>query len=162
MGLELLTNYRAANLWSAPGGVRAGNDDVNWQFFVTNSELSIEDRLFFDGTTNADGSQGTWTYYDLSNESNESVSEIQWAVTGEEEVSLRLDVVSDRFDNQGDYIDYTFDGTVKNAVYYNAGNDETTELQWNVETKAGYLIAPNFNNGEQACWDENFDNASCS
>lgn len=141
---------------------QGGNNDVNWQFYVTNSQLSIDNRLFFDGTTNADGSQGTWTYYNLSSESNESVSEIQWEVTGEDQVSLRLDVTSDRFNNQGDYIEYSFDGTVKNAVYYNAGDDQTTELQWNEETKAGYIIAPNYNNGEQACWDANFEDISCS
>lgn len=141
---------------------RENGGDVNWQFLVTNSELSIEDRLFFSGTTNADATRGTWTYYNLADETNEAVSEIQWEVSGEEEVDLRLDVVSDRNNNQGDYIDYTFDGTVKNAVYYNAGDDETTELQWDVDTKAGFLIAPDFNNGEQACWDGNFDNSSCS
>lgn len=141
---------------------RQDNDSVRWQFFVTNSMLEIENKLFFDGTTTADGSQGTWTYYNLSGEGNEPVSNIEWSVTGEEEVSLRLEVVSDRFNNEGDFIEYSFDGTVKHAVYYNAGEDETTELQWNVGTKAGYLIAPNYNNGEQACWDENFEDISCN
>lgn len=141
---------------------QGGSNEVNWQFYVTNSELSIDNRLFFDGTTNADGTQGTWTYYSLLDETNEAVSEIQWEVAEDENVSLRLDVTSDRFDNEGDYIEYNFDGTVKSAVYYNAGEDQTTELQWNIETRAGYLIAPGFNNGEQACWDANFDDASCS
>lgn len=140
---------------------REEGDSVNWQFFVTSSTLGIEDQLFFSGTTGADGSQGTWTYYALQGEENEAVSNIEWSVDGDENVNLRLEVVSDRFNNQGDYIEYAYDGTVKNAVYYNAGEDQTTELNWNVETKAGYLIAPNVNNGEKACWDENFEDVSC-
>jgi hypothetical protein len=141
---------------------RGEGDSVSWQFFVTNSTLGVEDRLFFTGITDAGGSQGTWTYYALQDEENEAVSSIEWSVDSEENVSLRLEVISDRFNNQGDYIEYTFDGTVKNAIYYNAGEEQTTELNWNVETKAGYLIAPNYNNGEKACWDENFENVSCA
>ena len=137
-------------------------NQVNWQFFVTNSDLNITDKLFFDGTTSADGSQGTWTYYSLTGSSQEAVSVTDWTVTDEGNVDLRLEVVSDRFNNQGDYIEYTFDGTVKNVVYYNANQDTTTELQWNIETNAGYLIAPNYNNGQKACWDENFENVTCS
>lgn len=140
---------------------RGDGDVVNWQFNVTNTTLGIEDKLFFTGTTEAGGSQGTWTYYALQGETNEAVSTINWSVNGEDDVSLRLEVVSDRFDNQGDYIEYAFDGTVKNAIYFDAGEDQTTELNWDVDTKAGYLIAPNYNNGEKACWDESFDNISC-
>lgn len=137
-------------------------NEINWQFFVTNSSLDINDKLFFSGTTNADGSQGTWTYYSLASSSEEPVSVTDWTITEEGNVDLRLEVTSDRFNNQGDYIEYSFDGMIKNIVYYNADEDEITELQWNVETNAGYIIAPNYNNGEKACWDENFENTSCS
>lgn len=139
------------------------NENENtWQFFVTNSALGINDKLFFSGTTNEDGTQGTWTYYSLMSDAEEPVSVTEWTVTEEGNVELRLEVVSNRFNNEGDYIEYSFDGTVKNVVYYNANEDATTELQWNIETNAGYIIAPNYNNGEKACWDENFENTSCS
>lgn len=137
-------------------------NEINWQFFVTNSALDINDKLFFSGTTNADGSQGTWTYYSLMSDNEEPVSVTDWTVTEDGNVDLRLEVVSDRFNNQGDYIEYSFDGTVKNVVYYDAGDDAITELQWNIETNAGYIIAPNYNNGDKACWDENFEDTSCS
>jgi len=136
-------------------------NEITWQFFVTNSALGLNDKLFFSGTTNSDGTEGTWTYYSLMSSSEEPVSITEWAVTEEGNVDLRLDVVSDRFNNEGDYIEYSFDGTVKNAVYYDADEDTATELQWNIETNAGYIIAPNYNNGEKACWDENFEDVSC-
>ena len=141
---------------------RESDAETSWQFFVSNSTLNLEDKLFFSGTTSGEGSQGTWTYYNLMSDTQEAVSNTEWTVSGEDEVSLRLEVVSGRFDNEGDYIEYTFDGIIKNAVYYNADEDATTELQWNIETNEGYIIAPNYNNGEQACWDENFEDVSCS
>ena len=142
---------------------RESDNEVNWQFFVTNSALNIDDKLFFSGTSNDDGTNGSWTYFNLQNsEEQEAVSEINWSVENEEDISLRLEVVSDRNNNLGDFIEYTFDGTVKNAIYFNAGENETTELEWNTETNAGFIIAPNYNNGTQACWDENFENTSCS
>lgn len=142
---------------------RNGDISVNWNFHVTNSELRLSDLLFFSGTTSADGREGMWVYYDLQSPDNQQeVSEISWSVTGDEEVSLRLDVASDRNGNEGDYLEYTFDDSVKNAVYYNADEDETTEIEWNVETKVGFIISPDYNNGQKACWDADFRNIACS
>lgn len=142
---------------------RNSGGDVNWEFFVTNPDLNIENKLFFNGTSNSEGTQGVWTYYNLLNSAeDEAVSQISWTVDEEDNVELRLEVLSNRNDQEGSYIEYTFDGTIKNAIFYDASTDETTELQWNVETNAGYIIAPDYNNGEKACWDENFDDVSCT
>lgn len=142
---------------------RVGDDQVNWKLFVTNSELRLENRLFFEGITNNDGSEGSWTYYDLQNTQPEgAVSSVEWQVNGEDDVQLKLEVLSDRNENLGDYIEYAFDGTVKHAVYFNAGEEATTEIQWNVETHEGYLIAPGYNQGEKACWNSELVNTACS
>lgn len=142
---------------------RASEDGVGWQFFVTNSSLNIDNKLFFSGSANAEGTEGTWIYYNLLNsEEEEAVSKITWRVNGEEDVTLRLEVISDHTNHAGDYVEYTFDGTVKNAVYFNADKGETTEIQWNIETNEGYIIAPGYNNGEKACWDSNFQDVACS
>lgn len=142
---------------------REGDDQVNWKLFVTNSELRLENRLFFEGITNNDGSEGSWTYYDLQNTQPEgAVSGVEWQVNGEDDVQLKLEVLSDRNENLGDYIEYAFDGTVKHAVYFNAGEEATTEIQWNVETHEGYLIAPGYNQGEKACWNSELVNTACS
>ncbi len=137
------------------------DESVNWSFYVTNSQLQIEDRLFFSGTTAGDGSQGSWTYYNLQTTQQEEVSTISWTVNGENDVDLRLDVLSDRFNNIDDYIDYSFDGTYKNAVYYDASDDATTELEINVETKAGFIISPGYNSGQKSCWDDQYQDTTC-
>lgn len=142
---------------------RESEDSVNWSFYVTNSEAGLDDQLFFSGTTNADGTEGTWMYYNLQNtDSQEQVSQIEWSVNGEDDVELRLEVTSDRNNHQGDYLDYSFDGTLKTAVYYDNSEDQETRLQINVDSKVGFITAPDYNNGDQACWDGNYQDVSCS
>jgi len=130
--------------------------------YVTNSVLNIDDSLFFEGEVAEDGSAGNWTYYALFGEdAGNEVSQVTWSIESEEEVDLRLEVLTDRNGNLGDYIEYSFDSPVKLATYYNAGEDQTTEIEWNSETFEGYLIAPNYNNGDQACWNGEFQNVEC-
>ncbi|HKK46064.1 MAG TPA: hypothetical protein VJ964_11125 [Balneolaceae bacterium] len=142
---------------------RDGSGTITWDCYVTNSNLNLNDQLFFSGTTNSDATEGTWTYYNLQNTgSQEEVSQINWTVNGQDNVNLKLQVTSDRNDNKGDYIKYTFDGTLKTATYYDASTDETTEIQINVDTHIGYFISPNYNNGMQSCWDNSFQDTACS
>ena len=142
---------------------RDGSSDVNWNFYVTNTAAGISDQLFFSGTTSADGRQGTWSYYDLQSlDAEEQVSEITWSIKGDEEVSLRLDVTSDRNENNGDFLEYKAENNIKSAAYYNADEDETTQLEWNAETKAGFIISHDYNEGQKACWDTNFQDIACN
>lgn len=83
-------------------------------------------------------------------------------VNGENDVELRLEVTSDRNDHQGDYLEYTFDGTLKTAVYYDNSEDEETRLQLNVDSNEGFIIAPDYNNGNKACWNGEFQDVACS
>lgn len=141
----------------------SGSGTVNWQFYVTNSALGLTDKLFFRGTSNVSGTEGSWTYYNLQNSgSEEAVSKITWSLDGENNVDLRLEVVSQQSEYAGDYIEYSFDGTAKTAVHHDASENENITLYWNVNTHAGYLIAPNYNGGAKACWDGNLQDISCS
>lgn len=142
---------------------RASDNTISWNFYVTSPKLNLDNRLLFSGTTNAEGTEGTWNYYSLkSSDTEEAVSQIDWKVDGEENVELRLEVLSDRNDYQGDYIEYTYNGTLKTAVYSDKSKNQSTELQINTETNAGYIITPDYNDGEKACWDESFQNIACS
>lgn len=141
----------------------SSNDQVTWQMYVTNSALNIENILLFEGKVSDDGSSGSWTYYALfGDETGNEVSSITWTINNEDQVELRLEVLSGRNGNLGDYLEYSYDSPVKRATYYNADEDQVTEIEWNSETYEGYIIAPNYNNGEQSCWNSNFQNVECS
>lgn len=144
-------------------GIREGENKVNWKFFVTNSQLGLNDQLLFSGVASSDGTEGVWTYFSLQDtENQEEVSRIEWTVNGEEDVQLRLEVASDRNGNQGDYIDYIFDDAIKTATYYDSSEDQETTIQINVDTKAGFIITSDYNNSNKACWDENFQDVTCN
>lgn len=135
------------------------SDAVIWNFYVTNSSLGLEDALFFTGTSGPEGNSGTWTYFDL-NTQNE-VSTIEW-MRSENDISIRLDVESDRNDNLGDYITYDFDGTVKSVTFFDASENATSIISFNTETNTGFIISPNYNEGAKSCWDENLNNIMCT
>ncbi|HET6527453.1 MAG TPA: hypothetical protein VFG39_01750 [Balneolaceae bacterium] len=160
-------NYRAfvdgksyeVRLVALPGE----NNSTKWKFYVTNIEQGLDGRLLFSGTTSANGRQGSWSYFSLQNtSSSEAISKIKWSLNSKDELHIRVDVISNRFERGGDYIDYTFNGTTKSTVYYDAGEDKTTEIQWNIKTNIGYIFSLHYNNGRQACWDENFADIACN
>lgn len=140
---------------------RIASSVVNWSFFVTADHLELENHLLITGTTKNEGQEGTWTYNGLRDPENaQHLSEINWSIQ-EEQIDLRLDILSDRLVVAGSYIDFSFDGEQKSLEYYDAGEDRTIYIAWNVDTKAGSIIAPDINNGEEACWDEQQENVSC-
>jgi len=135
------------------------NDNVTWNFYVTNSAAGFDDELFFTGTSDYEATAGTWTYFDL--QSGQQLSVVTWQRT-DGSTSIELNVESDRNNNRGDSISYDFDGTVKTVVFIDVSEDETTTISYNTETLAGFIISPNYNEGAKSCWDGNLNNTTCS
>ncbi|MBO6525309.1 MAG: hypothetical protein JJ971_15885 [Balneolaceae bacterium] len=136
------------------------NSDVNWKFYVTNSAVNppLSNALFFEGNSDFNATSGSWIYYDLS--TGDDVSMITWTKS-ENSASIDFEVTSGRNDNLGDTIKYNFDGTTKTLVYLDASSGEETTISFNTETKVGFIIAPNYNSGTKACWNENLENTAC-
>jgi len=142
---------------------RTSSSSVNWDFYVSNSQLGLSQQLFFSGQSNVDGTEGTWNYYSLDDASSEAaLSTVEWQVDQNEDKELQLEVLDGNSDYQGDYIEYSYDGTIKQITYFDSSESSSTELQINTETQAGYLKAPNYNEGEKACWNENRQDTPCS
>lgn len=134
-------------------------NEVDWKFYVTNSQQGWDNQLFVSGTANREATSGTWTYYDLSN--GEEAAVTTWA-KAEGSQSLTLEVLSDRNDKEGDRLEYTFENDVKTLILLDASEGNTTTISFNVNTYTGFIISPDYNNGEKSCWDENLNNVSCS
>lgn len=146
-------------------GVVNNNNKVDWKMYINVDSPSYKasDFLFFEGTTTLDGKQGTWTYYDLSQPDQQvKISRIDWTIESDTSKTLTLEVLSNRNDRQGDTITYTLDGSVKTVTFLDVSTDETTEIQWNEDTKAGYIVSPNYNGGVKSCWDQNFQDTACA
>lgn len=138
-------------------------EKVNWAMYVSGSIFGAEGNLFFEGTTNQDATKGKWIYYSFFPfENSGPLSKVEWAVSSKDNVSLKFTLLIGKEGRGGSTIDYHFDGTVKRAIFYNSLKDMTTEIAWNVNTKAGYIIAPDYNNGVKSCWNSSLQNVSCS
>lgn len=135
--------------------------EVEWNFFVTTSatDPALNNFLFFTGKAEFDGTEGEWKYYDA--QENEPVSEIEWDIDNDGSIELNFLVLSDRNGNEGAEIDYEFNGTTKTLVYVDGSNGDTTTIEFNSETNAGFIISPNYNEGVKACWDESFEDTPC-
>ena len=146
-------------------GSVSANDTVDWKMYITIDTLDYkaDNFMFFEGTTTLDGKEGTWIYYDLNKPDQQvKVSKMDWTIDSETSKTLTLEVLSNRNDNRGDTITYTLDGSVKTVTFLDTSKDETTEIQWNDETKAGYVISPNYNGGVKSCRDQNFQDTACT
>lgn len=137
-------------------------DEVEWNFYVTTSATDppLNNFLFFSGEAEYDGTEGNWTYFDA--QEDEAVSEIEWDIDNDGSIELEFSVLSDRNGNEGAEIDYEFDGTIKTITYVEGGSGDETTIEFNTETKTGFILSANYNNGVKSCWDENFDNTPCS
>lgn len=139
------------------------NHTVHWSCYISISSLGIENTLLFEGTVNEEGTQGEWSFYIFAG-AQEPFTRIEWHVESKNSISLTLTLLIDFGLNgsAGDTIKYTFDGMVNTLTIHRAKTDKTIIIAWNVNTKAGYIIAPNYNNGQKACWNANFLNTPCS
>jgi hypothetical protein len=137
-------------------------DNVEWNFFVTTSATDppLNNFHLFSGEAEYDGTEGEWTYYDAQEEG--AVSEIEWDIDNDGSIDLDFSVLSDRNGNMGSEIDYDFDGTIKTIVYVDGSNGNTTTIEFNTETKVGFIISPSYNEGVKSCWDENLEDTPCA
>lgn len=137
-------------------------DNVDWKFYVTTDATNppLNNSLLFSGEADYDGTDGTWTYFDGSDQNPLSV--LKWDVDSPNDVALNFTVLSNRNGNEDSEINYTYNGKIKTVMYIDGSNGNKTTIEYNVETKAGFIISPDYNEGEKACWDTNLNNVPCA
>lgn len=135
------------------------SDQVTWNFYVSNSALGLDNAKLFTGSSDYEGTMGTWTYFSLLD--GREVSEVTWERT-DEITSVRVEVKSDRNDNLGDTISYDFDGTIKTLVFTDVSEGEVTTISFNIEDRTGFIISPSYNEGAKSCWDQYLNNTTCT
>lgn len=140
----------------------ATDSEVTWSIYVSNSFLNLNNELLFSGVSTPDNTVGEWTFYQIVGQnSGEVVSGLNWDISDTSQSNLQLEIQTDRMNHLGDTVTLEKDESVKRTTYNDADENTTTEIEWNTDTKEGYLITPDYNDGEQACWDSNFLNTEC-
>lgn len=141
--------------------VSPGHD---WRMVVTYNDggTVYQQWELYTGHTENLGTEGDWDlYYDV-NGTRTNVLNATWDFNSETDRQVVLSVPVDAPTNPGDSVTYMIDGDMRFFEYTNAESGHVHQVEWNSETGEGSVLAPDFNNGEKACWDSLQDDTVCS
>ncbi len=134
---------------------------VEWELRVTNLSANppLDRDLWFEGETWKDGAEGTWRFYDPEVDSGPVVARLDW---GQDENGEFLKL-TDLVENIGDSLELRGEGADKRITYVDADHPEKEWfIRWSESTGAGSLKAPDYNGGNEACWDEDQNDVDCA
>ena len=136
-------------------------NDVEWEFYISSSggQVDINNILLLSGTSTLDGTEGTWNIYNWEN--GNVITSSDWAVS-ESNTRVTMNVYEGGLNIPVAVITYNYEGVTKWVSFDNNENRTNVYIEWNTETKAGFIIASDFNGGERACWDESFQDVECT
>jgi hypothetical protein len=135
---------------------RVDGDRVLWQMFVSFDD--VEQALWFDGTTALDGDAGTWTFYDVAHGGVAS-GRVTWLQEGDHH-ELALEALAGA--DAGDTLTFSRTGDQARIDFADSISGETFFIRWNEADGTGSLRVPDYNGGEEACWDEDQWDVECA
>jgi hypothetical protein len=143
-------------------GVVEGSDVV-WDMRITSPTHvpPLDEFVWYGGRGRIDRSSGTWTFYDPAAPSSPAaVLRIDWTHTSQTEHGWTATALAGAA--QGDVFTASVDGDDHLVTYRDASEQTLVEIYWNAADGTGYLIAPHYNGGAKACWDENQQDRPCA
>ncbi len=135
------------------------DNEIKWELYISGTYSdgeSFDNYKFMEGTVATDGENGNWKVYPYEpGQNTTAASTFEWQVTSETEKEL----------NFTDYTDQEWDTRLNHneqvpeyTITIETNDDEpSSEVYWNTDEGTGYVIQ----DGEQMCWDANFENTPC-
>lgn len=157
------TASHQGQLWTAHLSGSVQGSDVVWDMRITAPQANppLNDFLWYGGRSRTDRSSGTWRFYDPRNPgSSTEVVRLDWTHDSVDIHGVTVTVVSGP--NVGDVLTADHKGSDRLVTFFDASDNRTVEIGWNVVTGTGYIIAPNLNGGVKACWDANQNDVACN
>ncbi len=135
---------------------------VEWEMHVTSVTPVLNNFLWYDGVSALDGKSGTWQFYDL-NQPNQSVETvfIEWEFVADNDRNLTFTNVHEGAQGFGDILQYQVADADVSMIFYQATNEDSVHVNWNMTTGEGFIIAPEYNGGQKACWDATQNDVAC-
>jgi hypothetical protein len=162
----VLGNRYEANLTS-----RTEMNKNIWSMRVTSTapELQLDNFEWYIGESSRTNTSGSWTFFDIKTpDERNQVGTVDWRVAtvtiGFPNVTypeLVLTNTNSRSEYFGDVTSYRIEYSTATISYYDASEDLTSYITWDLDTYSGSIKVPNYNNGEVACWDENLQDIEC-
>ena len=138
--------------------------DTTWEMHIS-KEGGYTDFLWFSGVSNFPLTEGTWTLYRSPDDPATYIG-VEWErdLSNNTSYIKYTNIVPGGSENGG-YISYgiTTD-TPYDASYdiYNKGQDNLTEIEWNLTTLEGRIKDPRtFGDDDWHCWNSNLEDITC-
>jgi hypothetical protein len=135
-----------------------------WEMRITTAGLGapLNNFLWYTGSAALNNGSGQWDIYDAAQPSSSvKVVHIDWDHPSADKATLKFTLVKPLVPENGDVLTYKADGNSRMVTYFDKSENTTLEIFWDAVTNAGYLIAPNYNNGQKSCWDGQLNDTSC-
>lgn len=146
------------------GWIDARAQASRWEMRITTNIAGVQLNkfLWYTGTAALDNGSGQWIIYDhLQPNAGVQVVTIDWDTDSASQASLKFTIVKPNVPENGDTLTYSTNGNARAVVYFDQSANTTLTISWDAVTKEGYIIAPNYNSGNKACWDAQLNDITC-
>jgi hypothetical protein len=151
-----------------------GDTYVDWRMEVSTNDpgFPLDHFVWFSGRAQADDSEGYWQFYDpvfaASTMTGSAATptpgvetiRIDWENPSVTEHRLTILVNGVGHEDEGDYVEFFESSLVGSITHYDAGEDLLSDITYYPDG-SGSLTVPDYNNGEQACWDRQQFDTDC-
>lgn len=146
-------------------------ENVSWKMYISKTGIGgFDEVLWYHGTSNIDGTGGTWHLNYRNDNTKEVIPYLQadWSWNNGKMVKSKYTYIEEGKTGQGGYIEYGVqDGSYDR--YYNMhfvplGTQSFVDvyINWNNTTKEGQVKSePHFNDTQWHCWDATGYDAVC-
>jgi len=146
------------------GWIDASAQVSRWEMRISTTGLGVplNNFLWYTGQASLNNGSGQWDIYDPAQPNNSvKVVHIDWDRPSAERATLKFTFVKPQVPENGDVLTYKVEGNDRSITLFDQSASSTLVIFWNAATNAGYIIAPNYNNGQKSCWDELLNDATC-
>lgn len=144
---------------------KAAADESQWSMRVTTTGLGndLTDYLWYSGAVATAGDEGYWQLYDpMVPATPTNALRVDWQVASADNRTAVW--VNNRIGGagEGDSLTYLLNEDAASVSFRDASNGVVSAVEWSVDTTAGSITVPFYNQGARACWDSGHLNAPCA
>jgi hypothetical protein len=135
-----------------------------WEMRISTTGLGapLNNFLWYTGQAGLNNGSGQWDIYDAAQPGNSiKVVHIDWDRPSTTNATLKFTVVKPQVPENGDMLTYKAENSNRSVTYFDQSENSTLQIFWDEVTHAGYIIAPNYNNGIKSCWDSQLNDMTC-
>ncbi len=145
------------------GWLDTKSGEAVWEMYITSNATNpkLDKFLWYEGRSKLDNKSGWWLIYDSQKPSERRyLLRLDWSIKGTENI-LTFKNVTVGNEGENDLLTYWVNAAEREITFWDNSTKQTLEIYWELTKGTGYLIAPDYNSGQKACWDESQNDVAC-